>query len=91
MSNWFCMLCVNCISVISCEPFIVANGAVNITSLEYLGEARVLCHNGYWAENGQQGMNVTCEANKNWTITPTCEGKCFVDTMMPVLVASPLS
>ena len=62
------------ISVKSCTNFTVENGVVNITSLEYIGEAHVTCYTGTWADNGQQNITVKCGANKRWEPTPTCSG-----------------
>ena len=62
-------------TVISCPSFNVSNGAVTINSLQYLGEANIMCDPSHWAPNGEQNLTVTCQADKNWNINVTCQGK----------------
>ena len=61
-------------TVISCPPFNVTNGTVDIISLQYLGEATIMCDPSHWAENGEQNLTVTCQADKTWNINATCKG-----------------
>ncbi|KAH3797300.1 hypothetical protein DPMN_150878 [Dreissena polymorpha] len=61
----------NC-TIISCPSFNVTNGNVTFTSLTYGSQAVVECEQGFWAENGQTSMSVTCQHKKTWTIEPTC-------------------
>ena len=75
-------------TVTGCPELSNPNGSFNYTDSQFVGSLATLTCDANYEVTGPNP--VTCQANGEWTGTPTCEGKTIRHTIVSNFLSSPL-